>query len=163
MCIDPVTALTIAGTVMSAVGAISSGQQQAAAADNAAQWADYNARRETTEAQANAAEARRTGLMRLGAARAAVGASGVLMEGSPGDAIAQSAEDVELDAQSILYQGRTRALAYGNEASRQRAGGENATQASYWTAGRNLLMGLASADQVNFRRTGQPLIGGSAA
>lgn len=163
MCVDPITAITLAGTVISAGGAIMQGRQQQAAAENAAQWSDYNAARETEEARVNAGEARRTGLMRLAAGRAAVAGSGVALAGSPLDAIAQSAEDVELDAQSILYAGRTRALAYTNEASRSRASGEMASQASYWTAGRNLLMGIGQADAVNMRRTGRPLIGGSAA
>lgn len=163
MCIDPVTAATIAGVVISAGGAIAQGQQQQAAAENAAQWSTYNAARETDEARVNADETRRQGRIRLAAGRAAVAGSGVALEGSPVDALAQSAEDVELDAQSILYAGRTRALAYTNEASRSRAAGAEASQASYWTAGRNLLMGIGQADAVNLRRTGAPLIGGSAA
>lgn len=164
MCVDPLTALTIAGAVVSAGGAIAQGQQQQAAAENAAAWSTYNAQRETEEARVNASEARRTGQMRQGAARAAVAGSGVTMEGTPLDAVAQSAEDVELDVQSILYAGRTRALAYTNEAARSRASGAMASQASYWTAGRNLLTGLAGTELPDMRRGGpnpKVAVGGS--
>jgi hypothetical protein len=83
--------------------------------------------------------------MALSKGRAAVGASGVEASGSPLDALSFSAQNVEQDALLARHQGEVEATAYQNQATLQRYQGKTAQQASYLTAGSELLKGVGNA------------------
>lgn len=103
MCIDPFTAMVIAGTAISAGGSIMQGNTAAAlgeaqqrsynqAADAESKSAGYEAAREFD--QQNREQA---------AARARIGASGVAVTGSPATALAGNAGRGQLDLEAIRY------------------------------------------------------------
>lgn len=97
MC-DVMTALGVAGSV---VGGMAQQGQMNAQAKVAQQAGAFNAQR-----------IREQGHQALGAMRAAVGKSGFQMEGSPLDVLAQSAGDVEMDAEAARHQGAVQAATY---------------------------------------------------
>lgn len=148
MCVDiPIwltTALTLAGTAVSAGSALAQGSAQASAANEAAAVADQNAASERARSAEEATRQRRAGQLQLARGRAGLGASGVTSEGSPADVLAQNAAEIELDAQTILYGGATRANALETEASRYRRQARTASTASIAQAGTSLLLGFGS-------------------
>lgn len=155
---DPAT-LAIVGTAISAVSAIGSAVgsiQQSNAQSNAAQYnadvAERNATIAQQQAKADADAQRRHALVKIGAARAMYGASGVALEGSPLDVLQNSAINAELDNQTILYKGKLRALGYTDSATLDRAG----SGTDYLGATGYLLSGLGDAAY-----QGQGLLSGS--
>jgi hypothetical protein len=117
-----------AGTALSALGAIQSGNAQARAAE-------YNAAAIQQQAASNEASIRRNATRVRQAQEAAVGASGIELSGSPLEVIADSAANAELDALTVRYGGDVRA-------SQERARGAQARQAGYMGAASSLLMGM---------------------
>lgn len=106
---------TIIGGIASAVGAIQSANAQAAAADYNAKIADRNAivaeqnrQLALQTASIDADEKRRENRRNLSSMRAAYGASGLDLAGSPLDVLTDSATEMELDAQRVEYEGRVR-------------------------------------------------------
>lgn len=134
--------LMIAGSVMSAVGAM----QQGAAAKSAA---DYNATINTQNAmiaRQNAADqarqADRETYLRLGQIRANQGAAGgAADEGSVLDVIGDVAAQSELERQQIIYRGELQARGFENNATLETFSGETKQTSSYWKAGSELLSG----------------------
>jgi len=112
---DPVTAGLVIGGALQAVGTL----QQGLAASSAA---DFNAKASERDAKAKVAlsdrEARRT----QGAARAAIGASGVSLEGSPLDVLTDNELEAALNRFHILQAGRTQASLDRAEAANERTG-----------------------------------------
>lgn len=133
--------LPLIGTIFSAVGAISQGVQASNAADYNAAVARNNALAARQQASANAEAQGRESRRRLGAMRAAYGASGVTMEGSPLDVIEQSAMEAELDRQNILYSGELKASGYEGTSELEEAKGSSAMTGSLFSAGSSLLTG----------------------
>lgn len=131
------------GTAVSAIGAVRQGQAASAAADYNAQVARQNAVVASQQAAQQAALQQRQARQRIGAARAAYGAAGVRVEGSPLDVLESSAANAELDRQTILYRGQLRALGYNDTAALNEAQGANAEQQGYLRAGSALLLGGA--------------------
>ena len=74
------------------------------------QIADRNARMALDQAEVDKESARRQGRRQLGAIRAAYGASGFELAGSPLDVLEDSAAELALDQEKILYEGRLEAL-----------------------------------------------------
>src|SRR5262245_58059242 len=108
-------AAAIVGTVVAAAGAVSSGIAQSHAADYSAQVAQQNAQLAKQQAQQNAEIQAAQARQQLGATAAAYGASGVTAEGSPLDVLASSAYKAEMDRQTILYDGRIKAMGYEDQ------------------------------------------------
>lgn len=131
----------VVGTAVSAVSAISSGQQQKKAAKSleAANLASYNANKESYEYQAAAAKknqeveeanalatetayayeekkARIKAAQTLGTQVTTYGKSGVLMEGSPLDVMAETAELEEQDILATKYNYTVQAARYRSQA-----------------------------------------------
>jgi hypothetical protein len=122
-----------AGTALSAAGAIASGRAQA-------QAAEFNAQAAVNQAAANEAQQRRNAARVLSQGRANVAASGIEMDGSPLEVMADSAAAAELDALTIRYGGQVRA-------SQERMTGGMARSAGYTGAASTLLMGLNNASR----------------
>lgn len=129
--------MTMLGGIMSAQAAQRQGKAAADAARFNAASAQRNADAARSQAAQDAAAKEREGIKHIGAMRAAYGAAGVTSEGSPLDVLAETAGNLELDRQTILYKGNLRALGYEDEATLdlmaagnyEKAGDEKATSA----------------------------------
>lgn len=143
--------------VMSAASALSSGQSQSSAAQynaavarNNAIVAQQNAQIAADQAAADARRQRDQAIKEKGKMRAAYGASGVTVEGSPLDVLEESALNAELDALITEYNGGLRARAYQNQAvaelntaTLEDMRGEAALSGSYTSAAGSLFGGAA--------------------
>lgn len=150
------------GTVVSVMGVLNQGQQAKQAAEYNAAVARNNAIAARQQAAANAAAQERKSRQQIGAMRAAYGASGVGLEGSPIDVLENSAAMAELDRQNILYAGTLKAQGYESTAGQELMRGENAVTSSYFAAGSALLSGMgksgAFSDSGNYAPVGDATI-----
>ena len=130
---DPFTmiALAVGSTAMNALGSIRQGQEQQAAANYNAAVADQNAKIAQDQAARAEADQRRQAEKLAGEQVAAYAASGVTEEGSPLKVMYQSAQEAEMDALNIRYQGYLNARQQTAEADLQRYQGRAALQAGY--------------------------------
>ena len=168
---DPVTLLLVAGTAVSAAGALSSGVQARRSADQQAAAAEYNAavsQNQATQAFAAGAEReniqRRQAAQQLSSQRAAFAESG--LDPNSGSALEiqlQSTRNAELDALQTRYEGILSGQNYEQQAALGvyeggvlRASGRNAQGASYLTAAGNLLAGGAAAGRAAGRSMSNP-------
>ncbi|MPZ43949.1 MAG: hypothetical protein GEV05_11180 [Betaproteobacteria bacterium] len=133
--------LQIAGTAFSVAGAISGASSQANAAKYNAQVAERNAQVSRAGAAADAQTLDRRARQRIGAARAAYGAAGVDLEGSPLDVLEQSAAEAEMDKMNILYKGELQAMGMQDTAALNRSRADAAIGEGVYGAGRALLIG----------------------
>lgn len=143
MCVDPISFLTIAGTAISAGGALVEGQQQA-------QMADYQARAYEQQAQADQqaatfeqAQERHKQELLQSQARAAVGASGVAIAGSPTEVLAANARQNQLDLKAIQYGSELRQNGLNTQAAISRFSGKQAVGASIFKAGSSFVSGIS--------------------
>ncbi|CAB4122032.1 hypothetical protein UFOVP16_43 [uncultured Caudovirales phage] len=150
------TAILIASTAVSAVGAIAAGNAQAASAKSAANAAQYNATIAEQNAQtalqassANEDAQRRKSAVEMGRLRASLAENGVGFDSGSGmDLVTQSDMNAELDALNIRYGGQQQARAYRSQSALDTASAEqarlNASAAStggYLSAGASALTG----------------------
>lgn len=133
------------GAGISAYGAI----QQANATKTASQFnAAINERDATAALNQSDADARRIafqGKLAEGSIAAGYGASGVRMEGSPLDILAQSAEQAKLDESMVRYKGALRAQGLRDTAGLNRMAGDTAEDQGYLNAASALLTGVGRA------------------
>lgn len=151
-----------AAAVIGAVSAIQQGRAQQAAANYNAQISMQNAEISRADAEMQAAQVQRENVLRLGAIRAAQGASGgAAGEGSVLDVLGDVAAQGELERQFVLYQGEQRARGFTNTAQLDRYSGQQARSAGYLRAGTELLSGGARAysSYTRLSRTGGPTTG----
>lgn len=138
--------------IFSAVGAIGTAVSAVAQGERDSQMSTYNAQlaqrnagiardQAAADADAQARHARRV----IGGARAAYGASGITMEGSPLDVLEMSAANAELDNRSILYKGELRAMGYEDTAGLDLMRGDAARQTGGERAGSAILLGAGRA------------------
>lgn len=127
-------AVMAVAAVVSAVGAVRSAQANSAAANFNAQVSERNAVVARQQAAADEARQRSITQRRLGSIRAAYGASGVTMEGTPLDLLEDSAAQAELDALTIRYKGELAAIGAGDDATLQRARAKSAREEGTWRA-----------------------------
>jgi len=139
------TALMVAGTAIQAVGQIQQGNAAKAAADFNAAVARNQAIGARQKATADAARQERESRLRAGAARAAIGASGVTGEGSALDILEANAAQEELDRLTILHGGEMQATGFETSAQLEQMRGAQAQKASRFAAGSTLLLGGATA------------------
>lgn len=107
--------LTVVSGAVSAIGAIQQGNAAAASAEYNAKVdernriiADQNRKLNVQQAEIDASDKRRENRRTLSTIRAAYGASGLDLAGSPLDVLEDSALELELDASRISYEGRAR-------------------------------------------------------
>lgn len=138
------TAVSIAGTGLAVAGTLSAAQAQAEALRYSAAVGQAEAQQARISGEFEAAQLREQARMNLARSRAAAGASGVMLEGSPLEALAYSATQYELDALAALYGAET--IARGREAgsalARFQAG--RTQLAGYVGAGTQLLRGAST-------------------
>lgn len=138
-----VVPLLVFSSLVTAGGAIMSGQQQAAASEYNAEVAEQNAVAAKQKA-AYEEEAHRQNLKKImSSQRALYGASGVDIEGSPLLVMEDTAAQGELDALAIRYGGDVAAAQQRSAANLYRMQGRNAKMSGFWNAGSSLLSGAS--------------------
>lgn len=135
--------LGLAGTALSAGGALAEGQQSK-------QMADYQAKAYGQQAQADAQSAafeqsqeRHKQDLQQSQARAQAGASGVGISGSPTEVLAANSRQGQVDLDAIQYGSRLRQNNLNSQAAISRFSGKQAVTASIFNAGSNLVSGLS--------------------
>jgi hypothetical protein len=103
------------GGIVNAAGNLRAGESAAQANEYNAEIAGQNAILARQQAKEEERRARIQGRKQLGAARAAIGASGVTAEGSPLDVLEESARNAELDALTIRHAGEVKAVGFENQ------------------------------------------------
>lgn len=128
MCVEPTTALIIAGTAMQAVSSISQGIQQSETASynadvarSQAAWSDYNAQAAEARAGEDARQLREQRYRALGTQRANLARSGVAASGSPLDVFNDTILSTEADAARVIYGGDAEALNLRNQGQAYRS------------------------------------------
>jgi len=134
--------IMLAGSAISAIGAVSQANAAKAAHTYNADLRERDAIVALNQSSVEAARVRRAGAQAQGSILAGFGASGVATdEGSPLDVLAYSAANAKLDEETVLYNGRLKAMGYRETATLERYAGTVAEQqgainaASYLTAG----------------------------
>lgn len=125
------SALAGIGGAMQIIAPIHQGMAQKAGSDFNAQLAEQNAVQAEQQAAEEERRARIQSKKALGDIRAAAGASGITLEGSPEDILAESAMNAELDALNVRHKGALRSLAFKEEARLQRFYGKQAKLGGY--------------------------------
>lgn len=138
MC-GPVAALTGLSGGLGAISSIGGGKGAAAAAKYNARQALIQGQLARQQADYEAARNQEDADQAIGAAKANVGASGIALQGSALDVIAQSSADAALDSKAIRRQGRLQQLGYQAEAQLQRSQGRAAKREGIFGAGTSLL------------------------
>jgi hypothetical protein len=132
-------ALGAAGGVVQAVGAIREGNAANAAAQYNANVAQQNAQQVRAQAEEEARRNKAIAKKQIGSMRAGYAASGVTLEGSPLDVLAESASNAELDSLTTRHSGEIRAQSFDSEARLERFRGTNALTSSRISAAGALL------------------------
>lgn len=151
-------AMTAAGTALSAASFLQQGAAAKASARYNAALYERNSQIAQQNAQFQEDRQRRVAAQRMGANRAAIGGSGVTMDGSALDILESNAAQEELDALMIRWNGTNAASDLMGNAGLQRAQGANAQTGSFIGAGSALLLGGAKAAE----RLKEPLGAGGA-
>lgn len=172
--VEILLAATAAASATSALIAGGSAAAQAESQANSLEYQNQVAERnrvialqnrdiETTQARQDAEDTRRSGKRQLSSIRAAYGASGVDLAGSPLDVLGDTATEIETDVSRIEYSGRLSARSRtlemlgladeqslnSQEASAARARGKTAQTTSYLNAAASVTQGAA-----DIKRTG---------
>jgi len=136
----------IIGSAVSAYGAYSQSQAQAAAARYNAKLAENQSINAQNQAQVEIERRRDLYRRQKGAQLAAMGGSGIeLGEGSPLLLETDSAEQAALDLARVKYEGDIKSTSYQSEVNIQKFAARSATRQGYISAGASLLSGAGSA------------------
>lgn len=150
---------TVAGGVISAMGALQAGKAQEAAANRDAAISERNKKiadqdriQAMRTAQLAAEDKRRENTRQLASMRAAYGSSGFDLAGSSLDVLADASEEMALDERRVEYEGRVRnregalqMLYLQEDADTSRVAGKNARKASYYSALSSITSSASSA------------------
>lgn len=131
--------LMFGGMALSALGGIQQAQTAKAAGRYNQQIAERNAAIARDQTAAEITRQQRAARRARGAARAAYGASGVTIEGSPLDVLEDSATEAELDTLTLKYRGELRAQGYEQAGDMARFEGDRAARAGWTRAAGTLL------------------------
>lgn len=140
--------LSVVSGVIGAVGAIQSANAQAAASEYNAQIQERNSKISEQNRKFNVDTARiasedkaRENRRTLASMRAAYGASGLDLAGSPLEVLADASTEMALDERRVAYEGYTRnrdsqieQIGYGEQATLNRMEGKAAKTSGYITA-----------------------------
>lgn len=140
-------ALTIIGGVVSAVGAISQGNAAAAAADYNARVAERNRVAVIEQTYTEIEDQRAKDRKLLGAMRAAFGANGFEMSGSPLDVMSDTITEQNYDVAKQKYVGRMKAQGYSEQATLYRLEKKSAKSSGIIGAATSLIGGFTDAFQ----------------
>jgi hypothetical protein len=155
-------ALMMGGAGVSAIGSLASGAATSGAARYNQSLANQNAGIAQAQTNADVIRLRQLGVKTFGAEKAAVGASGITMDGSALDVLQESATKAEWDVQNRKYQGALQVAGFQNQASMYGAQARNAKVGSYINAASSLMLGSARYDQMT-NNPGTPIFFGTGA
>lgn len=156
----PIISLVLGG-VSTGLGVLSSFQQSAAqraAAEQEGQiaernriLADQDRQQAIRTADIEAADKRRENLRHMASLRAAYGASGLELAGSPLDTLADTSNEMALDERRISYEGQVRGreaavrmIGYSDQAGAAKMKAESSVTAGYLNAGSSLIGGASN-------------------
>lgn len=131
--------VALAGTAMSAIGQLKQAGAQSAAGEYNAKIAEQQAGLARQQSVEEERKFRIQSQKQLGSMRAGYGASGVTLEGSPLDVLAESAKTAEFDALTIRQGGKVKEQQYMAEARLQRKAGQSAFSGALIGAAGSLL------------------------
>lgn len=137
--------MMLAGTAISAFGAVSQANAQKAAHQFNAQLAERDATVAVQQADAEATRLRREAERVEGSLIAGFGASGLTVEHSALDVLADSAMQSQLDIETLKYRGNLKAMGYHDTAALERVAGETAVQQGQLRAASEILTGVGRA------------------
>lgn len=135
----------VAGGVMGAVGAMSNASATASADTFNASMASQSAVAVQQQADQDVELLRRRAQQTIGKMAATYGASGVTLEGSPTDALANSASNAALDAQTVEYKAGIKIAGYGDINALDRLHASNAMTAGMFASASDVITGAGSA------------------
>jgi len=136
---------TIAGAGLSAYGSIQAGKAQQQQSEYNAKVAENNAIAQSQETDYQIDRLRENQKRSQSAQLAAIGKSGLSVEGSFEDVINDSNISQDLDALALQYRGNTAVNRFSAQAELQRATGKNARSESKFGAVSSILSGTTSA------------------
>lgn len=139
---EAIPVMMLAGTALSAMGAMSQANARVASSEFNAQINQRNATIATQQATAEAARVARQGELSLGRQRAALGASGLTVEDSALDFLADSAAQAQLDIETVKYRGTLEAMGYHENAALDRMGARTAREQGYLQTASEVLTGV---------------------
>lgn len=131
--------MMFAGPALQAMGQLQQAQTAKAVGRYNQQLGERSAGIARDQTAAEITRQQRTARRVQGAARAAYGASGVTMEGSPLDVLEDNATQAELDTLTLRYRGELRAQGYEQAGSMARFQGDQAARAGQMAAAGTLL------------------------
>jgi transglutaminase/protease-like cytokinesis protein 3 len=154
--------LALAGTALSVGGALMEGKQQQQMADMQAKAYEQQAQADAQSAAFEASQERHKQDLLQSQARAAAGASGVAIAGSPTEVLAANAKQNQLDLSAIRYGSQLRQNNLNTQVSISRFSGQQAKSASIIKAGSSLVSGLSNLYDPNKAvKFGGSVFGGS--
>lgn len=153
--------MILAGAGLKALGSIQQGNAAANASKYNARVAEQNANMSLEQSREQSRLRRVEARKVIGASRAAYGASGVVMEGSPLDALEESIYTSEMEAMNAEYQGQVEATNYRNQAKMYRVTARNQRIQGYIGAASSLAGGYSDTLQpssagLNFQPSSVP-------
>lgn len=144
--------MMMAGAALSAAGAIQQANAEKSASLYNATLKERDAEIATEQAAQEAQQVRWASARAQGSLLANYGASGVTTdEGSPLDALANSASQAKLDEETVLYKGKLKSTGYLSDAALARFGGETAQQQGQLKAASYLIGGAGQAGYAGAR------------
>lgn len=147
-------ATSVIGGITSAMGA----SQEAAARQSAANYniavANRNRQMALNQAASDAGDVEVENRRQLGAIRAAYGASGLAIEGTPLDVIESVAIEQQLNIGKVLYKGKVAAMDETDKATQFRMQADEAGRAGSFGVAGALLKGVIGAGTAGFQAFG---------
>jgi hypothetical protein len=138
-------ALGIVGAVVGAVGQFMSMQAAANAAEYNAKVAERNAAAVRAQTGADADDKRRSNRRVISSMRAAYGANGFEMAGSPLDVMSDTVQEQEYDVAKLKYAGELKAIGYTQQADLYSMEADNARAAAPIGLASGILSGVGNA------------------
>lgn len=135
----------VVGGIVSAVGAVNQAGQEAEAHEFNAQGAEAAAAQNDAIGKEAERRTRINAAKQLGQMRAAYGASGVTLEGTPLDVLQESASNAEMDSLNVRHQHALKSWALRRDAYSERVAAGNVRSAGTLRAVSSLLGAGASA------------------
>lgn len=139
---DPLTILAgikLGSSVLSTLGGLSQGSEDAAAQRLAAERAEANARAALRKGESDVGMVRRQAGRVMGQQRAAIAQSGLGFGGTNAALALESAQNMETDVTNTRMEAALRAAEHTDQARQLRQQASNTQKASYLGAGANIL------------------------
>lgn len=138
-------AVSIGSGVVGAIGASKKAEAEAQAAEYNANIQRTQATQAILQSQEEERRIRQQGAKALGQSRANIAASGLTLDASALDVLAESSQNVELDALTARHSGKMKAWALQSGATLDTMRASSAREAGSYGAASSLLGGVSSA------------------